>query len=173
MAKKTRTPDPLAGMKCPECGHTGSFDIEVPGWSRFGDNGAEPAGGERDLTWDRESPCCCPECSHEGKAHDFTEKPAPPSLKFACPECGHDALEEVVAVDMMVNPISRLDPGGDHDYGGTDSEEGEGVQCYRCAKCGWEIEDGEGIRIDDCVSLAEWLKTRTCNRVRETGPEGG
>lgn len=84
-------------------------------------------------------------------------------LKFICPDCDHDRIEEVVSTDTLINPIVRLDKDGDHEYEPCRPEGATEVLEYRCAYCAWIISNASGD-IRDCVELAEWLKKQPYNK---------
>lgn len=67
----------LDGMKCPNCGHFGPFDIYVTssGYTRVTDDGTDEIEGS--VEWEDSSSCRCPECRHEATVGDFLGKPKP------------------------------------------------------------------------------------------------
>jgi hypothetical protein len=94
-------------------------------------------------------------------------------LKFKCPRDGCDGteLQEIVSLDTVINPVTRLDSEGDHDYGPMYSESDSAVECYQCSRCGWVVpqpaafaEDGADDPIRAHVTLAEWLKAQPYNK---------
>ena len=87
-------------------------------------------------------------------------------LKFVCGKCGCTKLEEVVDCEFALNPITRLDSKGDHDYGPPTLEGDTAVGGYQCAECGDLVTEDGGI-VDDCVWLAGALKRRPENRKRK------
>lgn len=68
--------DGHAGLKCPKCGNTRTFEVtgttvrmvKVDGESNCID---DPGG---DIEWDERAPMVCSECQHEGVTQDFTPK---------------------------------------------------------------------------------------------------
>jgi hypothetical protein len=67
----------LAGMRCPECGSYGPFDIGVvvTGTARVTDDGfdySEIRGGE--ASWGPGDSCECVSCGHEATAGEFGEE---------------------------------------------------------------------------------------------------
>jgi hypothetical protein len=84
------------------------------------------------------------------------------NLKFECPKCGCDFLEEIMS-DVIVNSaIMNLDSEGDFDYG-EQIRDGGVVERYQCEGCGWEVVDDFDCTIDDSLELVEWLKKRPEN----------
>ena len=95
-----------------------------------------------------------------------------PSLKFICPRCQCESLLEICDTDTVINPITRLNPNGDHEYkesrGGDDTQ----VRCYQCADCDYEIvmptdHAGYTYTVNDCVALAKWLKRQPYNKTQK------
>jgi DNA-directed RNA polymerase subunit RPC12/RpoP len=67
-------------------------------------------------------------------------------LKFICPDCGHDKLEEVERgsattelVAITIDTEDPMNPDIDHDMPNYD---GLVVECYGCANCGRKLSDG-------------------------------
>lgn len=67
----------IEGMKCPECGHTKSFDIEVGIWCEFGAYGVTST-GDHSEEWDSGSLAECgnPDCDFKGTVADFLDADA-------------------------------------------------------------------------------------------------
>lgn len=91
-----------------------------------------------------------------------------PGLKFVCPDCGGTQLEEVCDTDCVFNPITRLDPEADFDYGRSRPGDDAQVSNYQCASCQDYVPSmNEGrddeYTINDCVTLVEWLKKQPYN----------
>jgi len=90
-------------------------------------------------------------------------------LKFKCPHCGCDTLEEV-CVDVVLTHtiILPVDPDDCNEYG-----EDEVFDCrvdhYQCASCGYVLlrEGDHPIRSED--TLREYLESLDCNREPENG----
>ena len=91
-----------------------------------------------------------------------------PGLKFRCPKCKGERLEEVNPDCRVVLLLTRIDYEGDHDYQSTmpqiETNSNSDGHWYQCANCGLQVTDSEGFVINDCVQLSEWLKTRRYNR---------
>ena len=79
------------------------------------------------------------------------------SLKFKCPKCNHNQLEEVMIDVVQSSTIDNIDEEGYVDYEHTSSEGGE-VDRYQCAKCGYVLKNEIGGKIDTPEELVEWLK---------------
>ncbi len=60
----------LEGMRCPQCGSYGPFQIEARTVVLVEDDGTEFVGAE--IEWDNDSFCACPECEKVGVVADFT-----------------------------------------------------------------------------------------------------
>lgn len=60
----------LEGMKCPECGSYGPFDIVGTSLFSVHDDGTD---GHGDVEWDDESLTMCPTCNKVGKLQDFRD----------------------------------------------------------------------------------------------------
>lgn len=58
----------LKGMRCPECGSSEPFSIGTFSSAMVYDDGISET-SEHD--WDKDSPCTCIECGHDGKVADF------------------------------------------------------------------------------------------------------
>lgn len=79
------------------------------------------------------------------------------SMKFKCPECDSNQLEEVMIDVVQSSIISEIDSEGYVDYENTSTDGGE-VDRYQCSKCGHLIKNEIGGKINDVEELAEWLK---------------
>ena len=62
----------LKGMRCPACGAREPFSIGTFSSALVYDDGISDT-SEHD--WDKDSPCTCVECSHDGKVADFEMEP--------------------------------------------------------------------------------------------------
>jgi hypothetical protein len=60
----------LAGMRCPNCGDYGPFNIQVVTMAVVNDDGVDETG---DQEWDDVSPCVCRGCNLEATVKDFRE----------------------------------------------------------------------------------------------------
>ena len=81
-------------------------------------------------------------------------------LKFTCPECGKNRLEEVTVDVVQYSEITAIDEETSAvDYGGHNTDGGN-VNCYQCLDCGYEIEfeDEEREEVNSSVLLVEWIK---------------
>lgn len=58
----------LEGMRCPKCKQEDRFKIVGMVTFDVTDDGSEAIG---DHEWDRNSPCSCPECDHDGIVKNF------------------------------------------------------------------------------------------------------
>ncbi len=65
----------LRGFKCPSCGQTEAFNIQIKTICRVTDDGTETLG---DCEWDDSNFCGCCKCPHIGTVRDFTKPPLPP-----------------------------------------------------------------------------------------------
>ena len=80
------------------------------------------------------------------------------TLKFTCPDCGKHGLGSVEQV-ILTYPIKNLNEDGDFDHDYDNPTVGDGqVLAYQCMNCGYELNDEQGITIQDCISAAEWIK---------------
>lgn len=90
-----------------------------------------------------------------------------PGLKFVCPSCGGTELEEVCDTDGLFNPITRLDPESNFDFGPSRGGDDTQVSNYQCAGCDYVPSMNEGrddeYTINDCVELVTWLKAQSYN----------
>jgi transcription elongation factor Elf1 len=80
------------------------------------------------------------------------------TLKFKCPACGCEKLEEVLVGVRQLSLITAIDESGaiDYDPNGVNAEEGE-VSNYQCFNCGEHLQDESGV-VNDPDILVEWLK---------------
>lgn len=81
-------------------------------------------------------------------------------LKFTCPKCGKNDLEEVmvgVTVFNSIKTISYDEHGELIDWGDCDHEDGS-IDRFQCEECGYTIEDKDGMLIRHYDELIEWLK---------------
>ena len=83
------------------------------------------------------------------------------NLKFTCPGCKGNRLEEVMENVTVSSEVTNIDDEGDHDYGIQTNENGE-LSHFQCVKCGYilEIKDGEGNdrSVTEPDELAEWIR---------------
>ena len=79
------------------------------------------------------------------------------SLKFKCPKCKNNQIEEVMTDVVQSSTIDYIDSEGYVDYENISTEGGE-VDRYQCGKCGYVIKNEIGGKINDAEELAEWLK---------------
>jgi len=81
-------------------------------------------------------------------------------LKFKCPQCGHDHLDEVVVGMAVYHEIEAVWPDHLVEYGA--KEEGED-QCrvpsvrFQCQKCEYVLIDNLGWRVDARSGLVDWI----------------
>jgi len=81
------------------------------------------------------------------------------SLTFTCPECGSNVIEDVTVNVSLFSRITSLNEDGDFEYDLEDSSDGE-LSHYQCWHCGYVIVDENGLKINDCLELVKWLKSR-------------
>lgn len=60
----------LVGFRCPKCGQTEEFRIEISAVAQVTDDCVEITG---DTEWNNNSYCSCPKCDHDGIVEDFME----------------------------------------------------------------------------------------------------
>ncbi len=80
----------------------------------------------------------------------------PNSLKYKCPKCNHNQLEEVMINVVQSSTISDIDSEGYIDYELSSTEGGE-VDRYQCSQCGYVLKNELGGTIDNPEELVEWL----------------
>jgi hypothetical protein len=77
-------------------------------------------------------------------------------LKFKCPACDSNELEEVMTNVTQYSSISIIEEGENGvvaiDYANNNCEDGE-VDHYQCMGCGYILTG-----VHDEIDLAEWLK---------------
>lgn len=61
----------LAGIRCPECGSEGPFEMVVAASATMSDEGSEDV---RDISWEPESPIACVGCGNRGRVAEFSGK---------------------------------------------------------------------------------------------------
>ena len=85
-------------------------------------------------------------------------------LKFSCPKCSGQRLEEVtkgVTVYHQINTIHYSEETGIAlDYSEDDGEDGY-VHSFQCMACGYTLEDKDGFVIKDYNALVKWLRHPT------------
>lgn len=80
------------------------------------------------------------------------------SMRFTCPKCSHQVLEEIVCGATVTSEILDIlieEP--EAEYGKQDTESGD-VERYQCAGCGFVIKNGESEEVFTLEGLVEWLK---------------
>ena len=77
-------------------------------------------------------------------------------LKFKCPKCSSNRLEEVMGNCTVSSAIKEICSDGDIEYGDQSTEYGE-VDRYQCLECGFVLKDENGNKIDGVEKLVEWL----------------
>ncbi len=81
------------------------------------------------------------------------------SLKFKCPKCNHNQLEEVMINVVQSSTISEIDSEEYIDYENSSTDGGE-VDRYQCSQCGYVLKNELGGTIDTPEELVEWLKDK-------------
>ena len=81
-------------------------------------------------------------------------------MKFTCPECNHNKLEEVLSDVTVISEISSIDENGEVEYGKQTNCDGS-ICRYECKACGFILLDDEKLPIVDVEGLVEWLKYNT------------
>ncbi|MCX6984079.1 MAG: hypothetical protein NT118_04910, partial [Lentisphaerae bacterium] len=75
-----------------------------------------------------------------------------PGLKFRCPKCKGEKLEEVNPDCSVVSLLTRIDYEGDHDYQNTmpqiETNSNSDGHWYQCVNCGLQVTDREGFVIN-------------------------
>lgn len=89
-------------------------------------------------------------------------------LKFVCPKCGDNVIEEVLYSATVIYEVS-VDRDGDYvDVSAPYINDGE-VERYQCRNCNFQIgEDGE---ITSSEQLAEWLLEQDYNKEQKDGKQ--
>ena len=86
-------------------------------------------------------------------------------LKFKCPKCGGDRLDEICTGVIQASEITDIDvENAILDYGETSYDGGE-LSHYQCLKCSYVLEDN-GVTIEDVEDLIDWLK-KNCSQDEE------
>lgn len=87
-------------------------------------------------------------------------------LKFICPECKCEQLEEIVSSAEVTTPINQLDEECDFEYDlHSQSIENGHVERYQCVYCGHMVVDEDDSVITDSAELVAWLKKQDYNQV--------
>ena len=76
------------------------------------------------------------------------------SIKFRCPDCGHDKLECVMD-GVHSCSVTSIDEEGDMEFG--EMESYGDVERWQCDNCGWVVPDGEA-NMTDQQEVAEWCQ---------------
>ena len=78
-------------------------------------------------------------------------------LKFKCPKCGHDRIEEIMINVIVSTPICRInviDNGYESEYDHSKAENYDGqVDRYQCAKCGFIVP----VRSLEALAATEYI----------------
>ncbi len=77
------------------------------------------------------------------------------SVKFKCPECGHERLE-CCEDGPYVSEVTDIDEDGDFDYGPINAS--GIVDRFQCLNCGYILSREDGSSIDDNKEVVEWIK---------------
>ena len=80
------------------------------------------------------------------------------ALKFKCPKCSKDLLEEIMINVIVSTPICRINQIGDnyepeYDYSKAENFDGQ-VDRYQCAKCGFIVP----VRSLDDLAATEYMQ---------------
>jgi len=64
-------------------------------------------------------------------------------LKFKCPKCNNDLIEEIMSGAIVSTPVLKLTVTGggcepDYDYANAENYDGQ-IDRYQCAKCGFIV----------------------------------
>ena len=83
------------------------------------------------------------------------------TIKFVCPRCGGNVLEEVLDNAHVETPVTfQVEPGRTTGmrmiYGKTTCIEGD-IERYQCSACGFTPSQEDGDPICDDEALEEWL----------------
>jgi hypothetical protein len=82
--------------------------------------------------------------------------------KFNCPECGGDAIDEVLSGVHQYSTVTDLSEGDGivaADYGAVSHEGGE-VSEYRCAHCCTLLKLSPASKVENEAELLQWLQER-------------
>jgi len=81
-------------------------------------------------------------------------------MKFVCPDCGKEVLEEVMDGVVVYSSITSISECGDHEYDTKHRvyENGDSVH-YQCMNCGFILKTKNGEDICTCEDLVSWLKS--------------
>jgi DNA-directed RNA polymerase subunit RPC12/RpoP len=60
----------LKGIRCPECGQEGKFEIQISAYIDVTDEGTGDL--QSAIEWDKDSDIVCKECGHDGTVEEFT-----------------------------------------------------------------------------------------------------
>jgi len=78
-------------------------------------------------------------------------------LKFKCPKCNGNRLEEVCTQVVQSSEITDIDAENELlDYGGTSYDGGE-LSHYQCLECSYVLID-EDVAVETVEDLIAWLK---------------
>ncbi len=79
-------------------------------------------------------------------------------LYFTCPACGGYRLQEIATGLWTIREIESVRADGEIVYGAYEIDGGK--RSFRCANCGYEIDDENQNYIEDGRFLANWFINR-------------
>lgn len=79
-------------------------------------------------------------------------------LKFNCPKCGHDRLEEIMINVIASTPVLRINVSNgncepEYDHSKAENYDGQ-VDRYQCAKCGFIVP----VRSLEALAATEYMQ---------------
>lgn len=148
----------LEGMKCPECGSEGPFEIAASARFEVSDEGT---GDYQDVEWDRHSVCVCKECGYSGQVFNFEEVSEMSNVlaegfSMQCPECG-----SLGPFDIRGRAWFRVKEDGVVDTAETDGYTWDANSMCNCVNCA-----DKGICSDRLVAdfKEEWKNAQSRNQ---------
>jgi len=78
-------------------------------------------------------------------------------MKFTCPKCKTNRLEEVMVDVTVASQVTLIYDDGDMDYGNQTNEGGE-IDHYQCIECGCVLKDDNNEPVKDQLDLVKWLE---------------
>lgn len=87
------------------------------------------------------------------------------TIEFTCPRCDGHRVEEVMINVTVVTPINTIHTGdglGDCEYGSNIINEDGEVDCFKCRKCGYVVENVKTLE-----GLVEFLENQQETKRRD------
>ena len=80
------------------------------------------------------------------------------TLKFVCPKCKHNVIEEIMENASISSNIKTLTEDGATYAEDVSVADGD-VVCYQCGECGYILRDNDKI-ITTIEEVIEWCKSK-------------